>query len=68
MGKSYNSLSELLGTLVALFTLSLVYVMPSNIKSCAADTKWLDLFKKKDAIAIRDYSKYASMLWISLDA
>ena len=39
--------------LVALFTLSLAYVMPSDMQSCAADCQWLRLFKNKNDIAIR---------------
>jgi hypothetical protein len=39
--------------LVVLFTLSLVYTIPSDIESCAANCQWLRMFKNKNEIAIR---------------
>ena len=40
--------------LTALLTLSLVYAMPSDQQSCAANGQWLRLFESKDEIAVRD--------------
>ena len=39
--------------LFALFILSLVYTIPSDIQSCAADRQWLRMFENKAEIAVR---------------
>ena len=39
-------------TPLALFVLSLVYAVPSDMSQCAADRHWLSMFERKDARAI----------------
>ena len=53
--KALISLSRSMSTLALtiLFTLSLVYAMPSDMQSCAADRQWLRMFESKNAIAVR---------------